>query len=124
MRVLSADGWNMARSAVDVISFMVQDTKPGPDLQSLRLHVRTRLSILWIQGYVQQYATCMHEREIRIEGMTCQHCVLAVQKALNAVPGITLQVVRIGAVVYSAPDTERVLPQVRAAITEAGYTPA
>jgi copper chaperone CopZ len=66
----------------------------------------------------------MHEREVRIEGMTCQHCVLAVQNALNRVPGITLQVVRIGAVVYSAPDTERVLPQVRAAITEAGYTPA
>jgi copper chaperone len=66
----------------------------------------------------------MHEREVRIEGMTCQHCVLAVQKALNRVPGITLQVVRIGAVVYSAPDTERVLAQVRAAITEAGYTPA
>ncbi len=66
----------------------------------------------------------MHEREVRIEGMSCQHCVLAVQKALNRVPGITLQVVRIGAVVYSAPDTERVLEQVRAAITEAGYTPA
>jgi copper chaperone len=65
----------------------------------------------------------MHEREVRIEGMTCQHCVLAVQKALNRVPGITLQVVRVGAVVYSAPDTEHVLAQVRAAITEAGYTP-
>jgi len=76
------------------------------------------------EAYVQQYGTCMHEREVRIEGMTCQHCVLAVQKALNRVPGITLQVVRVGAVVYSAPDTERVLPQVRAAITEAGYTPA
>ena len=65
----------------------------------------------------------MQEREIRIEGMTCQHCVLAVQKALNHVPGITLQVVRVGAVVYSAPDTQRVLQQVRAAIMEAGYSP-
>jgi copper chaperone len=65
----------------------------------------------------------MQEREIRIEGMTCQHCVLAVQKALTQVQGITVQVVRVGAVVYSAPDTERVLKQMRAAITEAGYTP-
>ena len=27
--------------------------------------------------------------ELRIEGMSCEHCVAAVRKALQAVPGVT-----------------------------------
>lgn len=65
----------------------------------------------------------MHEQEIRVDGMTCQHCVMAVQKALDGVPGIKVQVVRVGAVVYSTDDVERAEKRVRAAITSAGYTP-
>lgn len=66
----------------------------------------------------------MHEREIRVEGMTCQHCVMAVQKALDGVPGIVVKVVRVGAVVYATDDLEHAEKRVRAAIVEAGYTPA
>jgi copper chaperone CopZ len=66
----------------------------------------------------------MQEREIRIEGMTCQHCVMAVQKALDRVPGIRVKVVRVGAVVYVADDVDHADQQVRAAIQEAGYAPA
>ena len=65
----------------------------------------------------------MHEQEIRVEGMTCQHCVMSVQKALDGVAGIKVQVVRIGAVVYSTDDIERAETRVRAAITAAGYKP-
>jgi copper chaperone CopZ len=65
----------------------------------------------------------MHEQEIRVEGMTCQHCVMAVQKALNDVPGISVKVVRIGAVVFSTDDIERAEKRVRQAITAAGYKP-
>lgn len=65
----------------------------------------------------------MHEQEIRVEGMTCQHCVMAVQKALNEVPGINVKVVRIGAVVFSTDDVERAEKRVRQAITAAGYKP-
>ncbi|MBP1657190.1 MAG: Heavy-metal-associated domain [Bacteroidetes bacterium] len=65
----------------------------------------------------------MHEQEIRVDGMSCQHCVMAVQKALNEVPGITVKVVRVGAVVYATDDREHAESRVRAAITSAGYTP-
>jgi len=30
----------------------------------------------------------MNTQRIRISGMTCQHCVLAVTRALQAVPGV------------------------------------
>ncbi len=66
----------------------------------------------------------MHEREIRVEGMTCQHCVMTVKKALDQISGITVKVVRIGAVVFVADDADRAESLVRSAITAAGYTPA
>lgn len=31
----------------------------------------------------------MNVHELKIEGMTCGHCVRAVEQALNAVPGVT-----------------------------------
>jgi len=65
----------------------------------------------------------MHEQEIRVDGMTCQHCVMTVQQALDGVPGITVKVVRVGAVVYATDDVDRAESRVRAAITAAGYTP-
>jgi copper chaperone CopZ len=65
----------------------------------------------------------MQEREVRIEGMSCQHCVMIVRESLQKVPGITLKVVRVGAVVFGADDPESALDRVRAAIREAGYTP-
>lgn len=66
----------------------------------------------------------MHEREIRVEGMTCQHCIMAVQKELDKVPGISVKVVRVGAVVYASDDVDRADARVRDAIAAAGYTPA
>jgi copper chaperone CopZ len=65
----------------------------------------------------------MQEREIRIEGMSCQHCVMNVRESLQKVPGITVKVVRIGAVVFGADDPENAVDRVRMAITEAGYKP-
>jgi copper chaperone len=37
----------------------------------------------------------MATMQIRISGMTCQHCVQAVQKALSAVPGVEAVEVRL-----------------------------
>jgi len=65
----------------------------------------------------------MQEREVRIEGMSCQHCVMAVRESVQQVPGIIVKVVRIGAVVFGADDPELALERVRAAITNAGYKP-
>jgi copper chaperone CopZ len=65
----------------------------------------------------------MQEREVRIDGMSSQTCVMNVRESLQRVPGITLKVVRVGAVVFSADDPEAALDRVRNAITSAGYTP-
>jgi copper chaperone CopZ len=65
----------------------------------------------------------MQEREVRIDGMSSQTCVMTVRESLQKVPGITLKVVRVGAVVFSADDPEAALDRVRSAITSAGYTP-
>lgn len=32
------------------------------------------------------------ERKIRIEGMSCMHCAGRVERALNAIPGVTAKV--------------------------------
>lgn len=42
---------------------------------------------------------------LHIEGMTCGHCLHAVQKALQGIPGATVQSVQIGrAVIETAPN--------------------
>ena len=38
----------------------------------------------------------MDATTISISGMSCSHCVNAVQKALAAVPGVTVQEVKVG----------------------------
>ena len=65
----------------------------------------------------------MQEREVRIEGMSCQHCVMTVRESVQKVPGITVKVVRVGAVVFGADDPETALERVRTAIASAGYKP-
>jgi copper chaperone len=38
----------------------------------------------------------MTETDLKIEGMTCQHCVMRVKKALGLLPGVTDTQVTIG----------------------------
>lgn len=65
----------------------------------------------------------MREHEIRIEGMTCQHCVLAVQKALQQIPGVEVRVARVGAVVVVYDEARTPLSVIAGAIQDAGYIP-
>lgn len=66
----------------------------------------------------------MVERVFRVEGMTCEHCVRAVTKALLGVPGVQ------SAEVELSPGTARVvydpaqvrLEDLEAAVAEEGYT--
>ena len=59
--------------------------------------------------------------EIKIEGMTCEHCERAVTKALEAVPGVervvTVSRERGAATVEGAPEVARLI----AAVREEGY---
>lgn len=58
---------------------------------------------------------------ITINGMTCTHCVAAVQKALAAVPGLKVDAVTIGSATVTIDPTTGSLAAAEAAIDDAGY---
>ena len=58
---------------------------------------------------------------VRVEGMTCQHCVRAVFTALGGVPGISRADVRIGSADVEHDGTVT-LEKIRDAIAIAGYS--
>ena len=64
--------------------------------------------------------------DLEISGMSCGHCVAAVQSALRAVPGLAVERVAVGAaqvaIAPSAGDTEAVVARAVDAIEAAGYT--
>jgi copper chaperone CopZ len=63
----------------------------------------------------------MAETTLKIEGMSCQHCVMNVKKVLDTVQGITSSEVSIGSakVVYREPEANE--DTIREAIQKAGY---
>jgi copper chaperone len=64
----------------------------------------------------------MTEREFRISGMTCHHCVMAVKRELGKITGLEVKDVRIGTA-QVAYDESKVDPaRIREAVAEAGYT--
>ena len=58
---------------------------------------------------------------VRVEGMTCQHCVRAVFTALAGVEGVSRADVRIGSVDVEH-DGAVTVDQIRAAVEIAGYS--
>ena len=63
----------------------------------------------------------VREETIQIEGMGCSHCIKAVEDALEAVEGIEVRAVEIGAAQISYdPDTADP-SRIVTAIKEAGY---
>lgn len=58
--------------------------------------------------------------KIRIEGMSCGHCVRAVSEALAQIPGLAASRVEVGRAVVDTADPDRVRMAV-AAIREAGF---
>lgn len=63
----------------------------------------------------------MSQVTLHIEGMSCGHCLNAVNKALTAVPGAKIDSVQIGrAVVTTEPDGPTA-EALAAAVTQAGY---
>ncbi len=62
--------------------------------------------------------------EIKIEGMSCGHCVMAVKRELSKLPGIEKLDVQIGTATLDAEEGAVTREQLAAAIEEAGYTPA
>jgi copper chaperone len=65
----------------------------------------------------------MEERRIAIEGMSCNHCVMSVRKALAQIPGIEVKDVQIGSAFVAASDTSA-FEGIRAAVEKVGFTVA
>ncbi len=63
----------------------------------------------------------MTERKISIEGMTCNHCVMAVKRELSKLASLQVKDVSIGSASFSYDETKITPHDIEAAIEEAGY---
>ncbi|BAS26552.1 heavy-metal-associated domain-containing protein [Limnochorda pilosa] len=63
------------------------------------------------------------EKTYRIEGMTCDHCVRAVTKAIESLPGVKRALVSLseGKAVVSLDPAQVTDEQIREAVAEEGY---
>ncbi|BDG61392.1 cation transporter [Caldinitratiruptor microaerophilus] len=58
---------------------------------------------------------------LTIRGMTCQHCVMAVKRALKSVAGVDGATVEIGKAVVSYDPAKAGIEEMKKAIAEEGY---
>ncbi len=63
----------------------------------------------------------MASADIKIEGMSCQHCVMAVKKAVDALEGVSSSDVEIGKVGVQFDEAKVSQADIEAAIVNAGY---
>lgn len=63
----------------------------------------------------------MRQLSLTIEGMSCHHCLNSVNKALTAVPGVTIKAVRIGRAEVDYDESAVQADAIAAAVTAAGY---
>lgn len=63
----------------------------------------------------------MTDVTIKVEGMSCQHCVMRVKKAIEALKGIAALDVQIGSVKVKFDDKEVKKEEIEKAIVNSGY---
>ncbi len=63
----------------------------------------------------------MAETTIKIDGMSCQHCVMRVKKAVDGVDGVSSSEVEIGTAKVVFDESKTSEDAIKAAITNAGY---
>ncbi|CAM3233815.1 cation transporter [Rhodothermus bifroesti] len=61
------------------------------------------------------------QETLRIEGMSCQHCVQAVERALKQLPEVEVHVVEIGRAVVAYDPAQIDRKRIKAAIEAEGY---
>lgn len=59
---------------------------------------------------------------ISISGMSCNHCVGAVKKALTAAPGVAVEQVTIGSATVQYDETATSPEQIAAVVEDEGFT--
>ncbi|MEW6117336.1 MAG: cation transporter [Nitrospirota bacterium] len=63
----------------------------------------------------------MAETTIKIEGMSCQHCVMRTKKAIDALAGVTQADVTVGSATVKFDESKLKKEDIEAAIEKAGY---
>lgn len=63
----------------------------------------------------------MKDITLAISGMSCGHCLNAVNKAIAAVPGVEIKSVQIGRAEVRVPDSTSADQAVKSAVENAGY---
>ena len=64
----------------------------------------------------------MNAVHLNIEGMTCEHCVRAVDTRLRKTPGVHVEKVVVGAVDLQYDASKITLDEISEAISDEGYT--
>jgi copper chaperone len=63
----------------------------------------------------------MRSVTLHIEGMSCGHCLNAVNRAINSLPGVTIDSVQIGRASVRFDDSVVTREAIVAAVADAGY---
>ena len=63
----------------------------------------------------------MADVKLSVEGMSCQHCVMAVKKAVDALVGVESSDVEVGSATVKFDDSALKAGDIEAAIVNAGY---
>ncbi len=63
----------------------------------------------------------MTNKELKIEGMSCGHCVMAVKKELSKLPNVKVEDVQIGSARVQYDETKIRWEDLSRAVEEAGY---
>ena len=58
---------------------------------------------------------------LAIDGMTCGHCLRSVDRALRALPGVTIDHLKVGSATISYDDPSMTRERIAQAIEDAGY---
>ncbi len=64
----------------------------------------------------------MKNEELKISGMTCNHCVMSVKKELSKLHGVEVRDVRIGYALVAYDESKVSGELLRNAVEEAGFT--
>ena len=63
----------------------------------------------------------MAEVIMKIDGMSCQHCVAAVKKAVDAIDGVSSSTVEVGSAIVNFDESKTGNEAISEAIQSAGY---
>jgi len=63
----------------------------------------------------------MAEMKVSIDGMSCQHCVMAVKKSVDSLGGVDSSEVEVGSATVKFDDSVLKAEDIEAAIVNAGY---